>query len=107
MTWWPWVSSRAYAIQGEQLAREVARSDRLEQRLVDLTEHISRLSRSSHGLPEKVPQPKPSEPMPEEIRLGIDAWDDPEVRRGLRAKAYARYQQTGSWDRVKAEMEVV
>lgn len=107
MTWWPWVSSRAYGVLEGQLERAEERADRLEARLVEMTEHVSRLSRSSHGLPEKAPKPKPQEPMPEEIRLGIDAWDDPEVRKELRAKAFARYAQTGSWDRVKAEMEVV
>lgn len=105
--WWPWVSYRAYEVLGEQLAREAARADRLEQRVAELVDQVARLARTTNGLPERTPQVKTVEPMPESIRLGIDAWDDPKVRRDLRAKAYARYQQTGSWERVANEMEAV
>ena len=64
---WPLVSRRAYdAVLDER--------DRLRKVNDDLTDHLTRLVRTSNGLTERKIEPKAPDPMPREVQAAILKW---------------------------------
>lgn len=95
---WPWVGIG-------RLDDAHAERDYLRAELASAQDHIRRMQRRSEGLPELPKQAKPNEPMPADIREKLDAWENPDIRRRMTAKANVLYAATGSWEQVRASLE--
>jgi len=98
MTWWPWVSRRAFDLV-------VAENDRLRTQVDGLIDHVKRIDRIEHGVGE-VPRPaRPTyDPMPKELVDHINGWQHPGVSRDLRNRAWARRRAGEPWAQIVHSM---
>jgi hypothetical protein len=96
---WPWVGRRVY----EEVCVE---RDRLRAQNDKLTEHLTRMDRTEHGLHE-VPreQRPPVEPMPREIMEYINGFAFPAFRKQMRDTAYRRRARGEPWAAIAASLK--
>lgn len=96
---WPWVSRRAYDVVIDE-------RDRLREQNDALLDHIRRVDRIEHGVPELPRQPRPAfEPMPQELLHYINSYGDERFQKMQRDEAYKRHHKLGQpWSRIMAEV---
>ena len=105
---WPWVSRLAYDVVSDECARLRRVND-------ELTDHLARLVRVEHGLPERKTEPRKVVPMPPEIRELIDRWGTGPTRNAqmmAAQKLHAELVASGAdpfnaWRKVKVQLESV
>jgi len=90
---WPWVSRLAY----EQVASE---RDRLRAQNDALIEHLKRIDRAEHGMPELPRQPRAAqEKMPIELLNHFKGYANQDMAKRFRDEAYERHLKHGEpWD---------
>lgn len=104
MTWWPWVSSRAYdEVRGQR--------DRLEKRVDRLEEALVAMSRFERGMPELDPEKrakvkaKSKVQIPPRIQERIDGYENRTIRQNTERKVLEAYRRGLEWSQIEKELE--
>lgn len=96
---WPWVSRFAY----DTLAAE---RDRLREDNAKLLDHVTRIDRREHGLPETVrPEREPMDAMPESLKLKIERFEDSRIQTTQTREAYRRRAKGVPWATIEADFD--
>lgn len=96
---WPLVSRRALDLL-------TAERDRLLEQNAKLLDHVTRIDRREHGLPEvpKAPRP-PAQPMPDTLSDYINGYANASIRKELRDRCLRRHHTQGvAWDIIERDV---
>lgn len=96
---WPWVSRRAYDLLENE-------RDRLREQNDQLFEHLQRIDRVEHKLPETPRAPRRElEPMPKPVRDHIDSFADRKIQAEMRKECLHRHANGEAWEKIIADIQ--
>lgn len=73
----------------------------LVQRMVAVRETLADVEREKVGIEQKRQQPAPSDPMPDDLRAMVTAWEDPWAQADQKAILDGLYGELGDWEKVR------